>query len=150
MGFWKIRAARTGEENDGAKTVTHVVAAAQAEVPGTGPDEARRRRQADPNTLTVGVRDLAARRASGMVEGAIAVSAGNLPFAADTEVPEEWRDPRLRDRSRPVDAVCDLGPMSALAAKTLKEMEFSNVAYLEGGTQAWKEVGLLTEAPTDA
>ncbi|MEA2526803.1 MAG: hypothetical protein QOF73_4030, partial [Thermomicrobiales bacterium] len=56
------------------------------------------------------------RRASGMVEGAIAVSSGTLPFVADTEVPEEWRDPRLQDRSRSVITVCDLGPMSALAA----------------------------------
>ncbi len=133
-----------------AKTVMQMVAEAQDEVPGIGPDEARRRRQADPNTLIVDVRDLAARRAFGMVEGAIAVSAGTLPFVADTEVPEEWRDPRLQDRSRPVVTVCDLGPMSALAAKTLKEMGFSDVAYLEGGTQAWKEAGLPTEPPTDA
>ena len=144
------RAARTGKEYDVARTVMQMVAEAQAEVPGIGPDEARHRRQADPNTLIVDVRDLAERRASGMVEGAIAVSAGNLPFAADTEVPEEWRDPRLQDRSRPVVTVCDLGPMSALAAKTLQEMGFSNVAYLEGGTQAWKEAGLPTEPPADA
>ncbi len=133
-----------------AKTVMQMVAEAQAEVPGIGPDEVRRRRQSDPNTLIVDVRDLAERRASGMVEGAIAVSAGNLPFVADTEVPEEWRDSRLQDRSRPVVTVCDLGPMSALAAKTLKEMGFSSVAYLDGGTQAWKEASLPTEAPADA
>ena len=133
-----------------AKTVMQMVAEAKAEVPGIGPDEARRRWEADPNTLIVDVRDLAARRASGMVEGAIVVSAGNLPFAADTEMPEEWRDPCLQDRSRPVVTVCDLGPMSALAAKTLQEMGFSNVAYLEGGTQAWKEAGLPTEPPADA
>ena len=132
-----------------AKTVMQMVAEAQAEVPGIGPDELRRRRQADPNTLVVDVRDLAERRASGMVEGAIAVSAGNLPFVADTEVPEEWRDPRLQDRSRPVVSVCDLGPMSALAAKTLKKMGFSNVAYLEAGTQAWKEAGLPTDPPAN-
>ena len=96
------------------------------------------------------VRDLANRRASGMVEGAVAVSAGNLPFAADTEVPEDWRDPRLQDRARPVITVCDLGPMSALAAKTLKEMGFTNVTYLEGGTAAWRAAGLPTQPPADA
>ena len=133
-----------------AKTVTQMVSEAEAEVPGIGPEDARRRRQADPNTLIVDVRDLAARRASGMVEGAIAVSTGSLPFAADTQVPEEWRDPRLQDRSRPVVTVCDLGPMSALAAKTLKDMGFTNVAYLEGGTQAWKDAGLPTEPPSDS
>ena len=133
-----------------AKTVTQMVGEAEAEVPGIGPEDARRRRQADPNTLIVDLRDLAARRASGMVEGAIAVSTGSLPFAADTQVPEEWRDPRLQDRSRPVVTVCDLGPMSALAAKTLTEMGFTNVAYLAGGIQAWRDAGLPTEPPSDS
>jgi rhodanese-related sulfurtransferase len=126
-----------------------MVGEAQAEVPGIGPEEARRRSQEDPNTLIVDVRDAANRRASGMVEGAIAVSSGTLPFVADTEVPEEWRDPRLQDRSRPVITVCDLGPMSAMAAKSLKDMGFENVAYLDGGAQAWKDAGLPTQAPSD-
>jgi rhodanese-related sulfurtransferase len=133
-----------------AKTVMQMVDEAAAEVPGTSPAEAQRRQQTDPNTLIVDVRDLANRRASGMATGAIAVSAGTLPFGADTEVPEEWRDPRLQDRARPVITICDLGPMSALAAKTLKDMGFTDVAYVEGGTQAWKEVGLPTEPPADA
>jgi rhodanese-related sulfurtransferase len=137
------------EENGVPRTVMQMVEEAQAVVPGIGPEEARRRSQEDPNTLIVDVRDAANRRASGMVEGAIAVSSGTLPFVADTEVPEEWRDPRLQDRSRPVITVCDLGPMSAMAAQTLKDMGFENVAYLQGGTQAWKDAGLPTEAPTD-
>jgi rhodanese-related sulfurtransferase len=132
-----------------AKTVMQMVEEAAAEVPGISPAEARRRQQADPNTLIVDVRDLANRRASGMAAGAIAVSAGSLPFSADTEVPEEWRDPRLQDRSRSVITVCDLGPMSAMAAKTLKDMGFADVAYIEGGTQAWKDAGLPTESPAD-
>ena len=132
-----------------AKTVMQMVEEAQAAVPRIGPEEARRRSQEEPNTLIVDVRDAANRRASGMVEGAIPVSSGTLPFAADTEVPEEWRDPRLQDRSRPVITVCDLGPMSAMAAKTLKDMGFENVSYIEGGTRAWKDAGLPTRAPTD-
>lgn len=133
-----------------ARTVMQMVADASAVVPGIDPAEAQRRQQADPNTLIVDVRDLANRRASGMAAGAIAVSAGSLPFAADTEVPEEWRDPRLQDRSRPVITICDLGPMSAMSAMTLREMGFTDVAYIEGGTQAWKDAGLPTEPPADA
>lgn len=126
-----------------------MVEEAQGAVPGISPAEAYDRVQANPDSLIVDVRDTANRRASGMVEGAVAVSAGTLPFAADRNVPEAWRDPRLQDRSRPVITVCDLGPMSALAARTLKEMGFQNVSYIEGGTQAWKEAGLPTQAPTD-
>jgi rhodanese-related sulfurtransferase len=132
-----------------AKTVMQMVGEAQAAVPSISPEEARRRRQEDPNTLIVDVRDASNRRASGMVEGAIAVSSGLLPFVADTEVPEDWRDPRLQDRSRPVITVCDLGPMSAMAARTLKDMGFDNVSYIEGGTQAWKDAGLPMQAPTN-
>ena len=132
-----------------AKTVMQMVEEAQAVVPSIGPEEARRRIQEDPNTLIVDVRDAANRQASGMIEGAIAVSSGTLPFVADKEVPEDWRDPRLQDRSRPVITVCDLGPMSAMAAKTLQDMGFQDVAYLEGGTQAWKDAGLPTQAPTN-
>lgn len=65
---------------------------ATASTPGISPAEARRRQEADPNTLIVDVRDLANWRASDMAAGAIAVSAGTLPFGADTEVPEAWRD----------------------------------------------------------
>jgi rhodanese-related sulfurtransferase len=133
-----------------AKTFMQMVAEAEAEVPGIDVAEAERRLREDPNTVVVDVRDFAARRASGMVAGALPISSGSLPIAADTEVPEDWRDPRLQDRSRPVITVCDLGPMSAIAAKTLKEMGFQNVAYLEGGTQAWKEAGLPTESAPDA
>ncbi len=132
-----------------AKTFMQMVAEAEAEVPGIGAEEAQRRRQDNPATVIVDVRNLAERRASGMVAGAIPISTGTLPIAADTEVPEDWRDPRLQDRSTPVITRCDLGPMSAIAAKTLKEMGFTDVAYLEGGTQAWKEAGLPTEPPSD-
>ncbi len=132
-----------------AKTVMQMVGEAQAAVPGISPEEAWRRIQEDPTTLIVDVRDAANRQASGMVEGAIAVSSGTLPFVADTEVPEDWRDPRLQDRSRPVITVCDLGPMSAMAAKTLQDMGIENVSYIEGGTQAWKGAELPTQAPTN-
>jgi rhodanese-related sulfurtransferase len=132
-----------------AKTFMQMVEEAQAAVPGIGPEEARQRLQEDPNTLVVDVRDAARQRATGMVAGAIAVSSGSLPFAADTEVPEAWRDPRLQDRSRPVITVCDLGPMSAMAARTLKDMGFDNVSYIEGGMQAWKDAGLPMQAPTN-
>ncbi len=132
-----------------AKTFNQMVREAEADVPGIDVAEAHRRLQNDPNTLIVDVRDLAERRATGMVQGAIPISSGNLPIAADTEVPEDWRDARLQDRARPVVTVCELGPMSAIAAKTLKDMGFQNVSYLDGGTQAWKDAGLPAEPPAD-
>ncbi|MFQ6029736.1 MAG: rhodanese-like domain-containing protein, partial [Dehalococcoidia bacterium] len=54
-------------------------------------------------------------------------------------------DSRLQDRSRPVITVCVLGPNGAIGAKHLNDMGFTNVAYIEGGMQAWKDAGLPTQ-----
>ena len=68
-----------------------------------------------------------------------------LPVRADLELPEDWREPRLQDRSLPVITACQLGPNGAIGAKILKDMGFTNVSYLEGGMEAWK----AAELPTD-
>lgn len=122
---------------------------AMAEVPSVSPQEARQRLQDDPNTLLIDVRDLDMIRETGIAEGAIPISNGTLPLRADQELPEAYRDPRLQDRSRPVLTICGAGPMSAMGAKTLKDMGFENVASVEGGTQAWQEAGLPTEQPRE-
>lgn len=128
-----------------AKTFMQMVTEAQAAVPGVSPVEARRRMQQDPKTLVIDVRDAERIRATTKIAGAVAVSAGSLLYKADQELPEEWRDPGLQDRSRPVIAYCDLGLLCAISAKTLKEMGFTNVSYLEGGIEAWKKAGLPVE-----
>lgn len=128
-----------------AKTFMQMAAEAQAAVPSVSPREARRRMQEEPNTILIDVRDAEDIRATGMIPGAVTVSAGSLLYKADQEVPEEWRDPRLQDRSVPVITHCALGPLGAISAKTLKDMGFVNVSYLEGGIEAWKKAGLPTE-----
>jgi rhodanese-related sulfurtransferase len=127
-----------------AKTFMQMAAEAQAAVPGVNPREVRRRMQEEPKTILIDVRDAEEIRATGMIPGAIAVSAGSLLFKADREVPEEWRDPRLQDRSVRVITHCALGPLGAISAKTLKDMGFVNVSYLEGGIEGWKKAGLPT------
>lgn len=127
------------------KTFMQMAAEAEAAVPGVDPLEARRRIQEDPGTILIDVRDAEDIRVTGKIPGAIAVSAGSLLYKADAEVPEEWRDSRLQDRSRPIITHCDLGPLGAISAKTLQDMGFVNVSYLEGGLEAWKKTGLPTE-----
>ena len=128
-----------------ARTFRQMVAEATAEVPAVSPAEAQQRLQQDPNTLVIDVRDAERIQATGMIPSAVAISAGSLLFKADQEVPEAWRDPRLQDRSRPIITQCDLGPLSAISAKTLKEMGFTNVSYLEGGIDGWTKAGLPTK-----
>ena len=127
-----------------ARTVGQMVAEATAAVPSVSVEDVRGRMQEDPNTLVIDVRDSAdAREAS--IPGAINIGYGNLLFAADNEVPEAWRDARLQDRSRPIITHCVLGPLGAIAAKTLQDMGFTNVSYMEGGIEAWKAAGFPTE-----
>ncbi|MCC7360322.1 MAG: hypothetical protein IT317_12635 [Anaerolineales bacterium] len=122
-----------------------MVAEAMAEVPAVAPLEAARRREADPRTLIIDVRDAADIPATGLIAGAAAISLGSLTYKADAEVPEEWRDPRLDDRSRPILVTCYSGEMAALGAKWLKDMGYTNVGLLAGGTVARKEAGLPME-----
>jgi rhodanese-related sulfurtransferase len=129
-----------------ARTFGQMAAEAAAAVPAVGVEEVQRRMQEDPHTLIVDVRDSADARAGGSIPGAINVAYGNLLFAADTEVPEAWRDPRVQDRERPIITHCVLGPLGAIAAKTLQDMGFRHVGYMEGGIEAWKAAGLPIEA----
>lgn len=129
-----------------ARTFNQMVVEAMAEVPLISPAAAQRQMQQDPNTLVIDVRDADDIPVTGILPGAVNISLGTLTHKADNEVPEDWRDPRLGDRSRPIITVCQLGPMGALGGKLLKDMGFTNVSILEGGTQGWKDAGLPTES----
>lgn len=133
------------EEVKMAKTFMQMAAEAMAEVPGLAPAEAQKRMKEDPRTLMVDVRDAADTHTTGLIPGAVNVSLGMIPVRADQELPVEWRDARLQDRSRPIITTCALGPNGARGAKILKDMGFTSVHYLAGGMQAWKDAGLPTE-----
>lgn len=130
-----------------AKSFMQMVEEAMAEVDGISPDEAQRRLEQDPDALVVDVRDAAEISSTGLAARGVNISLGNLPVGADKEVPEDWRDSRLQDRSRQVITTCQMGPNAARAAQLLKEMGFTNVTYMDGGMEAWKAAGLPTEQP---
>jgi len=128
-----------------AKTFGQMVAEAQAHVPGISADQARRRVQERPETLLVDVQDASDIGACGLIPGAVPISLGMLAIRADRELPENFRDARLQDRARPVVVTCGAGGQAALGAYTLHQMGFTDVAYIDGGMQAWKAAGLPTE-----
>jgi len=127
-----------------AKTFNQMVTEAMAEVPVIGSAEAHRRVHEDPRTLVIDPRDAADIPATGIISEAMNISYGALTYKADNELPPEWREPELEDRSRPIITACESGELGALAGKLLKDMGFSNVSILEGGTQAWKDAGFPT------
>lgn len=57
---------------------------------------------------------------------------------------------RLSDRRRPVRTLCATGVRSLLAAGTLLEMGYTDVANVSGGFEAWKTAGLPVHRPTGA
>lgn len=121
-----------------------MVSEALAEVPTIDPVEARQKMQADPNTLVIDVRDAEDIPVTGIIPSAVSISLGTLTYKADNGVPSDWRDPNLADRSRPIITTCETGEMAALAGKLLKDMGFTNVHILKGGTVAWTDAGYPT------
>ncbi len=128
-----------------AKTFMQMAEEAMAEVEGVAPQEAQQRLDQDPGALVVDVRDAEDIPSTGLAARGLNVSLGMLPVKADQELPEEWRDSRLQDRSRQIIVTCDTGENAARGGKLLKEMGFTNVSYMEGGMEAWKAAGLPTE-----
>ncbi len=124
-----------------------MVSEALAQVPTISPMQAHQQMQADSNTLVVDVRDAADIPVTGLIPSVVNISLGTLTYKANDEVAQEWRDPNLAGRSRPIITTCETGEMAALAGKLLKDMGFTNVRTLEGGTVAWKEAGYPTKQP---
>jgi len=89
----------------------------------------------DNHALLVDVRETVEREREGAIPGSIHISRGLLEFKADPESPVYCTD--LTTDSRVI-VYCGTGGRSALAAKTLMEMGYRDVASLAGGYAAWK------------
>ena len=92
--------------------------------------------QEDGDTLVVDVRETVERESEGQIPGSIHAPRGLLEFHADPESPvyKEELTPERR-----IILYCGTGGRSALAAKTLMDMGFSDVASLAGGYAAWRK-----------
>lgn len=126
-------------------TFTQMVTEAMEEVPVISSEEARQLMEQEPNVLVIDPRDAADIPLTGIIPGAMNISYGALTYRADNELPEEWREPELADRSRPIITACETGEIGALSGKLLQDMGFSNVYILEGGTLGWIDAGFPVE-----
>jgi len=122
------------------KSFAERVAEAKAAVPAISPQDAKERKERDPNTLFLDPRDAAGIASStGIIPGALNLPLGKLSESTDADLPEE-----LASRSRPIITACQAGPMGALAAHALKNRGFTNVCFMDGGTQGWLNAGYPT------
>lgn len=124
-----------------AKTFMQMVGEARENVPGVTSAQAREKILENPNTLVIDVQDAKDAGACGLIPSSLNISLGMLGIRADLELPEQMRESALADRNRPVLVTCGAGGQAALGAYLLHQMGFTDVAYIEGGTTAWKNAG---------
>ncbi|MGH1478430.1 MAG: rhodanese-like domain-containing protein [Geminicoccales bacterium] len=85
--------------------------------------------------LLLDVRETVEREQDGHIPDSIHLPRGLLEFHADPESPV-YNEALASDR--PMILYCGTGGRSALAAKTLHDMGYANVASLAGGYEAWR------------
>ena len=127
------------------RTFMQRVEDAQAEIPVISVEEAEQRLSEEPNAVVIDVRDAADIRASGIIPGGYHVSLGTLLFKADHSLPEAGAIRSLPTRIARFITTCQIGAMASIAAKELKDLGYTNVSIIEGGTDGWKNAGQPTE-----
>jgi len=128
-----------------AKSFMDMVGEAKAAVPSMSPQDVQAKIDGGSKPLVIDVREPEGVKETGAIPTSVNVPLGMLPIKADQELPEAMRDDRLQDRDQEVIVTCAAGGQAALGAKMLKDMGFTNVSYVEGGTRGWKDAGLPTE-----
>jgi uncharacterized damage-inducible protein DinB/rhodanese-related sulfurtransferase len=122
------------------KTARELVEEAMAIVRTVDVAQARAQHEAG-EALFVDLRDVRELEREGIIAGALHAPRGLLEF---------WVDPTSAyfnkafegvQAGRPMVLFCAVGWRSALAAKTLMEMGFADVAHIGGGFTAWKTAG---------
>jgi rhodanese-related sulfurtransferase len=123
------------------KTAAELVAEAKGRVQNLSVDEVAAE-MASGDVVLVDLREPEELTANGKIPGSVNVPRGMLEFRAD---PTSAYHQEPFDPSRRVIVHCASGGRSALAAATLQDMGYGNVAHLDGGFNAWKEAGQPTE-----
>jgi rhodanese-related sulfurtransferase len=93
---------------------------------------------ASGTAVLIDLREPAERTQFGAIPGAVHAPRGMLEFYADPT--SSYHRPEFDPSQRTI-LHCASGGRSALAADTLKQLGYTNVAHLEGGITAWKDTG---------
>lgn len=114
-----------------AKTYKELMDEAREAVPEVTVDDVKARLENGQRPVLLDVREREEYR-EGHLEGALALPRGFLEMRVEEAVP---------DKSVPVVAYCAGGVRSLIAARTLKEMGYTDVRSMAGGYTAWKNAG---------
>lgn len=122
-------------------SVSQMVAQAKASIENLAPDQVANELQAGSATL-IDIREENELADKGRIAQAHHAPRGMLEFYADPTSPYHREEFNPEDR---IILTCASGGRSALAAVTLRQMGYSNVAHLDGGINAWVEQGFPVE-----
>ena len=125
----------------GERTAMDLVKEAKDQIENLTPDQVKDE-MADQDVVLIDIRESEELAQNGKIPGSFHAPRGMLEFYADPSLPYHKAE---FDRERRIILHCASGGRSALAAKTLKDMGYGNVAHLDGGLKAWKEAGFATE-----
>jgi rhodanese-related sulfurtransferase len=125
-----------------AKTAAQLVQEAKQRVQNLTPEQVAAELASGAVTL-VDIREPDERQ-TGTLPGAVHAPRGLLEFYADPTSPYHRTE---FDPSRRTILYCAAGARSALAADTLQQLGYTNVAHLEGGFKAWEAAGQTVSKP---
>ncbi len=120
------------------RSATEMVKEAKQNVENLTPQQVQDELSQQKATL-IDIRESEELQKDGKIAGATHAPRGMMEFYADESLP--YHKPEF-DRNKRIILHCASGGRSALAASTLKQMGYNNVAHMDGGIKAWKEAGL--------
>jgi sulfur-carrier protein adenylyltransferase/sulfurtransferase len=118
-------------------TYTDLIASVRKEVKEVSLEEVKRRLDAREPYVLLDVREKDEYRA-GYIPGAVSIPRGFLEIQVEQ---------RLPDKTAKIVAYCAGGTRSALAAKTLAELGYTNVETANPGFVRWKDLGFPMDTP---
>lgn len=116
------------------RSVSQMVAEARQQIENLTPSEVAAE-VSNKQTLLLDIREAGEVLQKGMIPGAVAAPRGLLEFYADTSS-RYYREEFVAERRTIL--YCASGERSALAAATLQQIGYTNIAHLDGGLEAWK------------
>jgi rhodanese-related sulfurtransferase len=123
------------------KTAAQLVADARQQIQQLTPEQLAAELGTDEVVL-IDLREPTERAENGTIRGAVNAPRGMLEFYADPS--SAYHRPEF-DPTRRTILYCASGGRSALAAQTLQELGYANVAHLDGGLKAWIARGHPTD-----
>ncbi|MEZ4313550.1 MAG: molybdopterin-synthase adenylyltransferase MoeB [Polyangiaceae bacterium] len=120
-----------------ATTYTDLIADIRRQIRVVSLDEIKRRLEAKEPMVLVDVREKDEWR-GGYIPGAMHIARGFLEIQVEG---------KLRDKNAPIVLYCAGGTRSALAAKSLQELGYTNVESANPGFVRWKDLGFPMEMP---